>query len=942
MAAEKGVFAVGSSGTILFYDGTSWSSVSSPTGNQLNAIHGYSENRIMAVGNGGVILLYNGTSWSAMVSGTGSSFIDVSVIDGTYAVACTASTIRLANGALWGNYPNQPTYEYDLVSVWGAALTEVYVANSSSEETGSYTHKLNLVTYVEGWSGIPPLSEFNGLYGIGIGTANNFGIIKYADDNYQVATWEGNVVLFGGNKDITDIWAGSSSDVIGVGNSGGIVNWDGVTATEQNVGSEHLHGVWADGNGNAFAVGEGGTILFYDGSTWEEMTSGTSEDLYGVWGWGDLTPEEPTPPPSSTYTHNSIVLNADTTSDSLLPENKSHNLTADNVVLCYNTENDDSARVAAFYMESRGLELRNVLATGGYNSLGSSNLRASATRTSQNIILESDYITQIKNPIKAQLQALEDEYGPYYSGGWVIILGYDMPHAFYPNDDEYGSPIAIASDLHRIWHNDSSYQVANPLYDRKGGFQFFGQTDAQSCLITAVIDAPTYPQALALIQRATDVSNQQFVAGKIFVDPYGLDDTAAQQAYEDDILDFVENELDNLGLESWQTERNYFTGDDPTVHQFVSDSFYWGWFRPRFSSQLFANQNERRVFLYNADEDSASDIADPLSDQGSDPWCNLAVQVEPGYASCAGAFDAPGEEAYLRPKPFFETLHQGATLGEAFLFASPYVKWQIILIGDPYMTVNFPAALPDSQDPDYESLTNAQGAEAVLEQIEIALAYVYRSSVHAGNLSQYVAESDDTSETLALITPTYNFSEARTMESMNRVLFPVLHDFIRFIRQTEGQTLSNWLTDNSIKTTELVSDLFALDPGTDTLSSSLINDEGYWKFTFLYERDAEEFAWFHFEIEVATDADFTNVLIQASSYTDESGWQYENEYQAYVDLASTGLSSNYSGRYVRYRAESENYLARGEIYYVRWRVLDFNGNPYSVWNEASDVMIVTS
>ena len=85
------------------------------------------------------------------------------------------------------------------------------------------------------------------------------------------------------------------------------------------------------------------------------------------------------------------------------------------------------------------------------------------------------------------------------------------------------------------------------------------------------------------------------------------------------------------------------------------------------------NQNQRRVFLYNADDDAAADITLSFDENGSDPWCNIAIGIDPGYAACAGAVDAPDEDAYLRPRPFFEAMHQGASLGECFLYASPSI-----------------------------------------------------------------------------------------------------------------------------------------------------------------------------------------------------------------------------------------------------------------------------
>jgi len=64
------VFAVGDDGTILHYNGTSWSSMDSGTSEHLNGVWGHSGSDVFAVGNGGAILHYDGTSWSYMFSGT--------------------------------------------------------------------------------------------------------------------------------------------------------------------------------------------------------------------------------------------------------------------------------------------------------------------------------------------------------------------------------------------------------------------------------------------------------------------------------------------------------------------------------------------------------------------------------------------------------------------------------------------------------------------------------------------------------------------------------------------------------------------------------------------------------------------------------------------------------------------------------------------------------
>ena len=63
------VFAVGVYGTILHYDGSSWSAMSSGTSADSHGVWGSTGSDVFAVGNG-TILHYDGSAWSAMSSGT--------------------------------------------------------------------------------------------------------------------------------------------------------------------------------------------------------------------------------------------------------------------------------------------------------------------------------------------------------------------------------------------------------------------------------------------------------------------------------------------------------------------------------------------------------------------------------------------------------------------------------------------------------------------------------------------------------------------------------------------------------------------------------------------------------------------------------------------------------------------------------------------------------
>jgi hypothetical protein len=64
------VFAVGYGGTILHYDGATWSPMNSGTSSSLYGVWGDSGKDAFVVGYPGTILHYDGATWSAMSSGT--------------------------------------------------------------------------------------------------------------------------------------------------------------------------------------------------------------------------------------------------------------------------------------------------------------------------------------------------------------------------------------------------------------------------------------------------------------------------------------------------------------------------------------------------------------------------------------------------------------------------------------------------------------------------------------------------------------------------------------------------------------------------------------------------------------------------------------------------------------------------------------------------------
>jgi uncharacterized repeat protein (TIGR01451 family) len=229
------VFAVGYVGTIMHYNGTTWSTMSSATTSYLSGVWGSSDSDVFAVGTYGAIVHYDGAAWSAMDSGTteglsgvwGSSGGDVFAVGGP-------GTILHYDGTIWSTMDSGTT-DY-LSGVWGSSGGDVFAVGYD----GTILH-------------------------------------------YDGATWS---PMDSGTTDyLASVWGSASTDVFAVGGDGTIVHYDGTAWSPMDSGTTAtLRSVWGSSGSDVFAVGQGGTILHYNGMAWSPMSSGTTDYLYGVWG----------------------------------------------------------------------------------------------------------------------------------------------------------------------------------------------------------------------------------------------------------------------------------------------------------------------------------------------------------------------------------------------------------------------------------------------------------------------------------------------------------------------------------------------------------------------------------------------------------------------------------------------------------------------------------
>jgi hypothetical protein len=103
---------VGDGGTILHWNGSSWTSVQCPVDTRLTSVFMRSSTDGVAVGVDGVTIFWNGTDWSNISIGNTVHLLDVVATTSTlcYAVG-TSGSIILWNGTSWQFLPSIPTSE---------------------------------------------------------------------------------------------------------------------------------------------------------------------------------------------------------------------------------------------------------------------------------------------------------------------------------------------------------------------------------------------------------------------------------------------------------------------------------------------------------------------------------------------------------------------------------------------------------------------------------------------------------------------------------------------------------------------------------------------------------------------------------------------------------------------------------------------------------------
>jgi hypothetical protein len=268
----------------------SWSPMSIPTTAQLHGIWGSSATQVFAVGASGTVLEFDGSSWTSLTS----SVNDKTIWDtwGSSASDVYAASEQLVHydGGSW----NAGSAPASLYGVWGSSPSDVYF----SGDRGTLFHFDGKSTWTPIATGTSSLlfsiwgSSPTNIFVVGLnGTALHYDGQTVTPIDLPNVTVEPN----GAREALGAVWGSSATDVwIGGGfTSGDLWHFDGTRWTKSALwttpGStgQGVNGIWGTSSSDIWAVGESSAFHF-DGATWTSVPLPMAATLLRVWGSGPL------------------------------------------------------------------------------------------------------------------------------------------------------------------------------------------------------------------------------------------------------------------------------------------------------------------------------------------------------------------------------------------------------------------------------------------------------------------------------------------------------------------------------------------------------------------------------------------------------------------------------------------------------------------------------
>lgn len=274
--ASGRAFAVGQNGTILERSGGTWAPMASHTTVHIMSVWGNAPNDIYAVGwTPGLFLHYNGRAWTQLDSGANALWVAVASSGPSDVVIAGGSGRIRRYGGIDYQQASLPGETNEVSSVFGSSLDDMWIAASSR-----YVYQY--VPTTRTWT---QHDRTVGLFG-GLWTLSGSFVLVAAHNGVHL--WNGSAWSIPTTGSFRDVFGTGPRDVVAVGNSGLVRQWNGTTwDTKTPPTTSSLSTVWAAGPADYWIGGIGGLLMHYDGTNFAVVSpSPTTDYIIDISGTG--------------------------------------------------------------------------------------------------------------------------------------------------------------------------------------------------------------------------------------------------------------------------------------------------------------------------------------------------------------------------------------------------------------------------------------------------------------------------------------------------------------------------------------------------------------------------------------------------------------------------------------------------------------------------------